>query len=133
MLSWVVQNKSVYMYKKKDLALNNWKWLIYHKNHVVTVLFVYFSETFDFIPRGKIEQILLVYYLPKKNYYHYPDALQKHDSTLDGDTDILDIVAGDLHGDTLGPFLFIISLDYVRRTSVDRVKENGFMQKICMR
>ena len=30
----------------------------------------------------------------------------------DGNTDYFDIVAGVLQGDTLGPYLFIISLDY---------------------
>ena len=30
----------------------------------------------------------------------------------DGDTDYFDIVAGVLQGETLAPYLFIISLDY---------------------
>ena len=34
----------------------------------------------------------------------------------DGDTDYFDIVAGVLQGDTLAPYLFIISLEYVLRT-----------------
>ena len=40
----------------------------------------------------------------------------------DGDTDYFDIVAGVLQGDTL----FIICLDYVLRTSIDKIKDNGF-------
>ena len=44
----------------------------------------------------------------------------------DGDTDYFDIVAGVLQGDTLAPYLFIICLDYVLRTSIDKIKENGF-------
>ena len=44
----------------------------------------------------------------------------------DGDTDYFDIVAGVLQGDTLAPFLFIICQDYVLRTSIDKIKENGF-------
>ena len=43
----------------------------------------------------------------------------------DGDTDCFDIV-GVLQGDTLAPYLFIICLDYVLRTSIDLMKENGF-------
>ena len=39
--------------------------------------------------------------------------------SLDGDTDILDIVTGALQGDTLAPYQFIIFLDYVLRTSID--------------
>ena len=46
--------------------------------------------------------------------------------SLDGDTDYFDIVAGVLQGDTLALYLFIISLDYVLRTSIDKMKENAF-------
>ena len=45
--------------------------------------------------------------------------------SLDGDTDYFDIVAGVLQGDTLAPYLFIICLDYVLRTSTDKMKENS--------
>ena len=41
------------------------------------------------------------------------------------DTEYFDIVAGVLQGDTLAPYLFIICLDYVLRTSIDKIKENG--------
>ena len=74
-----------------------------------------------------MEQILLTYGLSKeivtaimmlyrnmKVKVHFPD----------GDTDYFDIVA--LQGDTLAPYLFIICLDYVLRTSIDKLKENGF-------
>ena len=37
----------------------------------------------------------------------------------DGDTEYFDIVAGVLQGDTLAPY-FIICLDYVLRTSIDK-------------
>ena len=43
-----------------------------------------------------------------------------------GDTDYFDMVAGVLLGDTLALYLFIICLDYVLRTSIDKIKENGF-------
>ena len=46
-------------------------------------------------------------------------------SSLDGDTDYFDIVAGMLQGDTLAPCLFIICLDYVLRTSIDIMKGPG--------
>ena len=42
------------------------------------------------------------------------------------DTDVFDIVAGVLEGDTLAPSLFIICLDNVLGTSIDLMKENGF-------
>ena len=44
----------------------------------------------------------------------------------DGDTEYFDIVAGVLQGDTLAPYLFIICVDYVLRTSIDKIKEYGF-------
>ena len=44
----------------------------------------------------------------------------------DRDTEYFDIVAGVLQGDTLAPYLFIICLDYVLRTSIDKIRENGF-------
>ena len=45
------------------------------------------------------------------------------------DTEYFDIVAGVLQRDTLAPYLFIISLDYVFRTSIDKIRENGFEVK----
>ena len=39
-----------------------------------------------------------------------------------GDTHYFDIVAGD----TSAPYLFIICQDYVLRTIIDKIKENGF-------
>ena len=44
----------------------------------------------------------------------------------DGDTDYFDIVAGEMQGDTLAPYLFIIYLDFELRTSLALMKENGF-------
>ena len=44
----------------------------------------------------------------------------------DGDTEYFDIVAGVLQGDKLAPYFFIICLDYVLRTSIDKIRENGF-------
>ena len=44
----------------------------------------------------------------------------------DGDTDYFNIVAGVLEGDTLAPYLFIFCLDYMLRTSIDKMKGNSF-------
>ena len=44
----------------------------------------------------------------------------------DGDTEYFNIVARVLQGDTLAPYLFIICLDYVLRTLINKIKENGF-------
>ena len=44
----------------------------------------------------------------------------------DGDTDYFDTVTGVLQGDTLAPYLFIICLHYVLKTSIDIMKDNDF-------
>ena len=99
------------------------------KNLQATILFVNFTNAFDSICRGKIEQILLAYGLPKETVATimilYRNTKVKVCSP-DRDTDYFDIVAGVLPGDTLAPYLFIICLDYVLRTSIDIIKENDF-------
>ena len=42
------------------------------------------------------------------------------------DTDFFEIVSGDLPGDTLVLYTFIIYLDYVLGTSKEAIKDNGF-------
>ena len=42
------------------------------------------------------------------------------------ETEYFDIVAGVLQGDTLAPYVFIICIYYVLRTSIDKIRENGF-------
>ena len=46
--------------------------------------------------------------------------------TPDRDTDYFDTVAGVLQGHTLALYLIYICLDYVLRTSNDKMKDNGF-------
>ena len=46
-----------------------------------------------------------------------------------GDTEYFDIVVGVLQGDRLAPYQFIIYLEYVLRTSIDKIRENGFELK----
>ena len=74
-------------------------------------------------------QILLAYVLPKETVTAimmlYKNTKVKVCSP-DGDTDYFDIVAGVLQGDTLAPYLFIICFEYVLRTSINIMKENGF-------
>ena len=76
-----------------------------------------------------MEQILLAYGLPKETVTAitilYRNTKVKVPSP-DGDTEYFDIVAGVLQGDMLAPYLFIICLDYLLRTSIDKIKENGF-------
>ena len=99
------------------------------KNLQATLIFVDFTKAFDSIHRGKMEQILLAYGIPKETVavitILYRNTKVKIRSP-DGDTEYFDIVTGVLQGDTLAPYLFIICLDYVLRTSIDKIKENGF-------
>ena len=73
-----------------------------------------------FTPFTEMEQILLAAIM----ILHKNTKIKVR--SPDGDTDYFDIVVGVLQGDTLTPYLFIICLDYVLRTSIDKIKENGF-------
>ena len=94
-----------------------------------TISFVDFAKDFDSIHWGKMEQITLAYGLPKETVAAimmlYRNTKGKVHSP-DGDTDYFDIVAGVLQGGTLAPCLFIICLDYMLRTSIDKIKYCGF-------
>ena len=75
-----------------------------------------------------MEQIQLAYGLPQETVAAimmlYKNTKVKVRSS-DRDTDSFDIVAGVLQGYT-APYLFIICLDYMLRTSIDLMKENSF-------
>ena len=99
------------------------------KNLQATLIFVDFTKAFDSIHRGKMEQILLAYGIPKET--RAPITILYRSTKVkvrspDGDTEYFDIVAWVLQGDTLAPYFFIICLDYVLRTSIDKIRENGF-------
>ena len=72
------------------------------KNLQATLLFVDFTKAFDSIHRGKMEQILLAYSLPKETVAAiiilYRNIKVKVRSS-DGDTEYFDIVAGVLQGE----------------------------------
>ena len=76
-----------------------------------------------------MEQILLAYGLPKEIVEAimilYKNKKVKVRSP-DGNTDYFDIVAGVLQRDTLALYLFFICLNYVFRTSIDIMKDDGF-------
>ena len=99
------------------------------KNLQTTLIFVDFTKAFDSIHRGKTEQILLAYGIPKETVAAitilYRNTKVKVRSP-DGDREYFDIVAGVLQGDTLAPYLFSICLDYILRTSIDKIRANGF-------
>ena len=94
-----------------------------------TLQSVGFSKTLDSILRGKMEQILFVYGLPKEIVTAIM-MLYKNTNAMgglpDGDTSFCNTVTGVLQGDRLVPYLFILCQDYVLETSIDLMKENGF-------
>ena len=99
------------------------------KNLEATISFVNFSKNFDCVQKGKMEQILLTYGLPKETVAAIM-MLYKNTKVKvrfpDGDTDYFNIVAGVLQGDILALYLFIICLNCVLRTSMDKTKDNSF-------
>ena len=119
---------TTYLHTCLSVWVNYVYWSCYVKKksqiHNVSIIILDFS-----IHRGKMEQILPAYGISKETVAAimilYRNTKVKVRS-LDGDTDYFDIVAGVLQGHTLTPNLFIISLDYVLRTSIDKIKENGF-------
>ena len=98
------------------------------KNLEAILLFIDFSETFDSIHRGKMEQILLAYGLLRETVAAII-MLNKNTKvkvcSRDRNTAFFDIIVVVLLGDTLAPYLFIICLDYVLWTLIDLMKENG--------
>ena len=99
------------------------------KNLVATLLFVDFFQASDSIHREEMEQMLLANVSTKKTVAAilvlYRNMKVKVCSP-DRDTDFFDIIAGVLQGDILAPYLFVIFLDYMVRTSTNVMKENGF-------
>ena len=76
-----------------------------------------------------MEQILLAYDLPKETVAAITILYRKTKVKVrspDGDTEYCIIVARVLQEDMLAPYLFIICLDYVLRTSIDKIRENGY-------
>ena len=100
------------------------------KNLVAIIIYVDFSKAFNTIHQRKIEQILLAYGLPKETLAAAIMMLYKNTKVKvrspDADKDYFDLVVGVLQRDTLAPYLFIICLDYVIRSSINWMKENGF-------
>ena len=85
----------------------------------ILLILTSYSFILFFVSNPNINCYLIFFYILNKMFI-FPNA-------PDGDTDYFDIVAGVLEGDTLAPYLFIICQNYVLRTSIDNIRENGFM------
>ena len=97
----------------------------YRRHYYLSTL----PRPFDSIHRGKMEQTLLAYGLPKETVATITILCRNTNVKVrspDGDTEYFDIVAWVLQGDKLASYLFIICLDYVLRASIDKIRENGF-------
>ena len=84
------------------------------KDLSAVVTLIDFKKAFDTIHRGQMLKILKAYGIPE-----IIDAIQDSYNetrakvtTRDGETDEFEIFAGVPQGDTLAPYLFIITLDY---------------------
>ena len=96
------------------------------QNLEATLLFVDFSQAFDSIFRGKMEQILLGCGLSKETVAAimiFYKIMKTKVPSLDGITVFFDIAAGVQLGDTFAPYLFKIFLNYVLLTSINLMKK----------
>ena len=96
-------------------------------------VFVDFHKAFDSVARGALPLVLRAYNVPEKlvtavmALYHNTYAAV---ITPDGLTDPFSTTSGVLQGDTLAPFLFVLVLDWVLRTSLPS-NDDGF--QLCRR
>ena len=94
------------------------------------ITFIDFKKAFDSIHRGKMLRILKAYGIPP-NLLRAIGAMYTNTRAKvispDGETELFDITAGVLQGDTLAPFLFVIVLDYaLRKAMAGKEEELGF-------
>ena len=77
--------------------------------------FIDFKKGFDSVHRGKMLKILAAYGIPQRIVsvirLMYEGTKAKVLSP-DGETELFEILAGVLQGDTLAPYLFAIVIDY---------------------
>ena len=99
-------------------------------NLPAVITFIDFRKAFDTIHRGKMLKILQAYGIPSQ----ITDAIESmYNNTMakvispDGETELFEILAGVLQGDTLAPYLFVIVLDYALRMAIEGKEEDlGF-------
>ena len=80
-----------------------------------------------------MEKILLAYGIPKEivTAIMILTGTPNQWSNPQMETQFFDILAGVLQGDTLAPFLFVICLGYVLRSSVDKYNEYGLTLELA--
>lgn len=102
------------------------------KNLTAVMLFIDFKKAFDSVHRGVLMKILRAYGIPEVIVLLierlYTGTFAKV-ITADGMTEIFEILAGVLQGDTLAPYLFVIVVDYIMTVAIDNVPDVGFTIK----
>jgi len=86
-------------------------------------VFVDFTKAFDSINRERMFTILGLYGIPPRIVAAIRciyTGSKSFVSTPDGDTEAFSVNTGVLQGDTLAPFLFIITMDYVLRQAMQQ-------------
>ena len=98
-------------------------------NHIPAVLdFVDFRKAFDSVSRERLFDILAAYGIPQEIIKTIRATYTNTTAqviTEDGNTEYFSIEAGVLQGDTIAPYLFIIAIDYVMRTSTKNRENLG--------
>ena len=83
--------------------------------------FIDFKKAFDSVHRGKMLKILEAYGIPVKIVelirLMYEKTMAKV-LTQDGETELFEILASKLKGDTVAPYLFAIVIDYCMRQAI---------------
>ena len=101
------------------------------KNNLkAVILFVDFKKSFDSVHRGNMMKILRAYGIPEQIVNTISVLYENTKAkvlTPDGETELFNILAGVLQGDTLAPYLFAIVIDFVMRQAVgNKAEDLGF-------
>ena len=98
------------------------------KNLPLYILFVDFKKAFDSIKRSTMFRILRHYGIPAK-IVRAIQAIYKNSKSAvleEGKlSEEFDVTTGVLQGDSLAPFLFIITMDYILRNAEQEHRANG--------
>ena len=99
------------------------------RNLPAVLLFIDFRKAFDSIHRGTMLKILRAYGIPEAIVdligVMYANT-KAQILTPDGMSELFDILAGVLQGDTLAPYIFIIVVDYCMRQALEAHPELEF-------
>ena len=103
-----------------------------NQNLAAVLVFIDFKKAFDSVHRGTLMKILRAYGIPKE----IVDLIEKLYTdtkaqvlTPEGLTELFDIMAGVLQGDTLAPYLFIIVVDHCMKLTLENHPDIGFTLK----